>query len=138
MTGTGMQYIANGWLALQITHSNLSVALVLMASTVPGVLLAPIVGVYVDRLDRRILAASMDLFRACVLFGIPLLWWLHRLQPWHLYLMAFFPGVGDYTYNASVLGLIREVVPRDQLLLANSTIGRRFPHVRLYSIRYVM
>ena len=123
MTGTGMQLIANGWLALQITHTNLSVAIVLIASTLPGVLLAPIVGVYVDRFDRRILAASMDLFRACVLLGIPLLWWLHQLQPWHLYVMAFCLGVGDYTYNAAVLGLIREVVPADQLLLANATTG---------------
>ncbi len=123
MTGTGMQYIANGWLVLQMTHSNLSVAFVLIASTLPGVLLAPIVGVYVDRFDRKILTASMDLFRACVLLGIPLLWWLHQLQPWHLYLMAFFLGVGDYTYNTSVLGLIREVVPAEQLLLANATTG---------------
>lgn len=123
MTGTGMQLIANGWLALQLTHTSLSVAIVLMASTLPGVLLAPIVGVYVDRFDRRILAASMDLFRGCVLLGIPLLWWLHQLQPWHLYLMAFCLGFGDYTYNASVLGLIREVVPADQLLLANATTG---------------
>lgn len=28
MTGTGMQLIANGWLALQLTHTSLSVAIV--------------------------------------------------------------------------------------------------------------
>jgi MFS transporter, DHA3 family, macrolide efflux protein len=48
--------------------------------TLPGILFAPLVGVLVDRFNRRTLAALMDVFRAVVIIAIPILWWLYVLQ----------------------------------------------------------
>lgn len=121
MIGSGMQFIATTWLVSTMTGTNLSVALVLICSTIPGIVLAPIIGVYVDRLNRKYLAAAMDVARALVLIGVINLWWLGLLQPWHIYLMAFLIAVGDQIYTPTVLTLIREVVPREMLLTANST-----------------
>ena len=119
--GTGMQFIANSWLAIEMTKANYSVALVLICSAIPGILLSPAIGVYVDRMDRKLLASAMDVFRAIILLFVALLWWLGLLQAWHLYLMAFLVAMGDEIHKGSIRALICEVVPKKDLLSANST-----------------
>jgi DHA3 family macrolide efflux protein-like MFS transporter len=120
MLGTGMQFIANSWLALQLTGKSYSVAFVLVASALPGIVLSPLIGIYVDRFDRKWVAATTDLFRALILLGIPVLWWLGKLQPWHLYLTSFLVALGDEIYVPSAMALLREVIPTKLLLYANS------------------
>jgi len=121
LIGTGMQFIANSWLALELTDANYSVALLLGISSIPGILFSPVLGVFVDRIDRKLLAATMDLFRGVILLSVPLLWWFKYLQPWHLYLMAFLVALGDIVYSPSAKALIVEVIPQKMLLTANST-----------------
>jgi DHA3 family macrolide efflux protein-like MFS transporter len=120
MFGTGMQFIANSWLAMELTGASFSVAVVLVCSAVPGIVLSPFVGVFVDRWDRRWLSVCMDFFRAVILLAVPILWWMGQLQAWHLYVMAFFIALGDQVYNPSTMALIREVIPKEILLSANS------------------
>ncbi|RPI22070.1 MAG: MFS transporter, partial [Actinobacteria bacterium] len=55
LTGFGLAI----WV-FQETGSVTRLALVTLAVTVPGILLAPIAGVYVDRLDRRMVMFTMD------------------------------------------------------------------------------
>ncbi|MGB8957253.1 MAG: MFS transporter, partial [Tumebacillaceae bacterium] len=121
--GTGMQYVANSWLALQLTGSNASVAIVLLCSTIPGILLSPMIGVLVDRFDRKYLAVCTDAFRALVLIAVPILFMFDLLRPWHLYAMAMLVAIGDQIYSPSAMALVREIMPKDQLLNANSTTG---------------
>src|SRR5256885_13829291 len=51
--GTWMQTVALGWLVLQLTGSGTSVGLVTAAQFIPVLLLAPLGGVLIDRLDTR-------------------------------------------------------------------------------------
>ncbi|TWG25018.1 MULTISPECIES: MFS transporter [Geobacillus] len=119
--GNGMQYIANSWLALEMADANYSVGIVLICSALPGILLSPFSGVFVDWMDRKYLAASMDFFRALVLLSIPLISWLGELNIWHIYLMAFLVAIGDLVFQPAVIALIREIIPKNLLLTANST-----------------
>lgn len=122
-TGNSMQFIANSWLALELTGQAYSVALVLIASSLPGIVFAPVIGLFVDRIDRKWLAAIMDTFSALVLCAIVLLWYLKLLQIWHIYMLSFLLALSDAIYSPSITGLIREVVPQDELLYANTTSG---------------
>ncbi|MDQ0195352.1 MFS transporter [Paenibacillus wynnii] len=121
LLGTGMQFIATSWLAMQLTGNNASVAYVLIFTSLPGVVLSPVIGVFVDRFDRKWLAVLMDLFRAAVLVVIPFLWWEGLLEPWHLYTATFLIALGDEIYTPAAMSLIREVLPPKMLLYANST-----------------
>lgn len=123
MIGTGMQFVANTWLALQLVQANYAVAVILICSSLPGVLLSPLIGIIVDRFDRKFLAATMDLMRASVLFIVTAIWWLKLILPWYLYVMAFLIAIGDEVYKPSVLALVREIIPEDMLLTANATTG---------------
>jgi MFS transporter, DHA3 family, macrolide efflux protein len=119
--GTGMQFVANSWVALKMTESNMSVAIMLVATIIPGIVLLPFIGVAVDRRDRKKLCSAADMFRAIMIAVIPLLGMLGLLKIWHLYLAVFLVALGDQVYNASIIPLIREVIDKDKLLLANST-----------------
>lgn len=121
MLGTGMQFIATGWLAMELTGSSSSVAYVLIATSLPGIVLSPFIGAVADRFDRKWIAVVSDLFRALVLIGLPILWWLGSLEAWHLYLAAFLVAFGDELYAPAAMSLMREVLPPSMLLYANST-----------------
>ncbi|OLE22246.1 MAG: hypothetical protein AUG49_19805 [Catenulispora sp. 13_1_20CM_3_70_7] len=120
LTGTGMQFIGTAWLVLDLTGANRSIAIMLVCSTVPGIVLSPVIGVYVDRYDSRRLAAAMDLARAVAVLATAVLWYAGELRPWHLYLMTFLVAAGDAVYNPAVLCLIREITPAPLLLPANA------------------
>lgn len=121
--GNSMQFIANSWLALELTGQAYPVALILIASSLPGIIFSPIIGLVVDRIDRKWLAAIMDTFSALVLGTIILLWYVKLLQVWHLYALSFLLALADTVYAPAVTGLIRETVPQDDLLYANTTSG---------------
>jgi MFS family permease len=53
VAGTWMQQIAMAWLAYSLTHSALVLGLLGFASQIPILLLAPLGGVWSDRVDRR-------------------------------------------------------------------------------------
>ncbi|GHO50444.1 MFS transporter [Ktedonospora formicarum] len=123
VAGSGMQAIVTSWLVLQMTGTSLSIALLLIFSTFPGILFSPLIGIFVDRLDRKVLATSMDIFRAAVTVLILLLWEGHWLQAWHLYLAEALISLGDLAFLPAMMALLRELLSKEQLLSANATLG---------------
>ncbi|WP_057915463.1 MFS transporter [Peribacillus muralis] len=119
--GNGMQFISSSWLGLTMTQSNYTIAIILICSSIPGIILSPFSGVWVDRLNKRILAGFLDFFRALVLLIIPIIWWMGDLNIWHIYLMTFLVAAGDVLFQPTIVTLIREIIPRTLLLTANST-----------------
>ena len=53
VTSGAMLYILMPWLALNITHSSTGSGLMIALTSVPGLLLGPILGSFVDRIGRR-------------------------------------------------------------------------------------
>jgi len=82
--GTWLQLIATSWLVYRLSDSAFMLGLAAFAMQIPFLVLAPIAGVFVDRLDRRrvlmatnsIAAAQAILMFAVVALGV--------VQPWHL------------------------------------------------------
>ncbi|WP_034341737.1 MFS transporter [Deinococcus misasensis] len=118
--GDGVQFIANSWLALQLTGSAAGVGWVLFFSSIPTVFLSPFMGVYVDRLNRKNIAVTMDIVRALIILMVPVLYWTHGLQPWHIYLMSFMVAFCDKVFQPATRAMVRDVIPKEQLLHTNS------------------
>ena len=82
--GTWLQLIATSWLVYHLSGSTLLLGLASFAIQIPFLVLTPIAGVYVDRLDRRrvlvvtnAIATAQSAAMFCVVaFGV--------VQPWHL------------------------------------------------------
>jgi MFS family permease len=121
--GNGMQFVANVWLALELTDHAYGVPLVLLTTALPGVLFGPLIGVAIDRFPRRLLFVATDVAAALVLaVGLALVV-TDSLQTWHLFVIVFLMGLGESTAVPTGTTLVREIVPVDRLLAANATTG---------------
>src|ERR1700720_1380884 len=67
--GTGMNFAGVTWYVLSATHSTVSVSLIVILVTLPGLVVPPFGGVLIDRVDRRYLGVTLDAARAVIVLG---------------------------------------------------------------------
>ena len=82
--GFWLQQIATGWLIFKLSGSSLLLGLGAFAMQIPFLVLAPLAGVFIDRLDRRrvlIATNSVALVQAATMFALVA---TGTAQPWHL------------------------------------------------------
>lgn len=121
--GNSIQFVTRGWLALEITGQASAVGWVFALSMIPNVLLSPFVGVLVDRLSRKHLAACIDLFRALVLALMAILFYEGYGNIAALYTMTFLLSIGDSVYAMLSPALSKDIIPEEDLLPGNSWIA---------------
>jgi MFS family permease len=91
--GTWLQQIALAWLVYRTTGSVFLLGVVNFANQGPILIVAPLAGLLVDRLDRRrllILTQSLAAVQAAVLALLTL---TDTIQPWHIVTLAIFYGI---------------------------------------------
>ena len=82
--GTWLQLIATSWLIYRLSGSAFMLGLAAFAMQIPFLVLAPIAGVFVDRLDRRrvlLVTNSIAAMQALMMFAVVA---LGAVEPWHL------------------------------------------------------
>ncbi len=92
LTGTWMQMTAVAWLVWRLSHSALLLGLVGFASRIPTFVMAPFVGVLIDRVDRHrliILTQVLSMAQALMLAG---LMYSGRLAIWHIIVLSLLLG----------------------------------------------
>src|SRR3954454_2485752 len=82
MVGSGMNMAAITWYILQVTHSEVSLGVLVALQTLPSLFLLPFTGVLIDREDRRHLMLWLDSTRGLVILLVAILVFLHRVQVW--------------------------------------------------------
>jgi MFS family permease len=93
VTGTWMQQVALGWLVYRLTHSAFLLGVVGFAGQIPSLFLAPVAGVWADRLDRQrmvVATQSLAMVQALVLAALVL---GGKVAVWHLIALSLFLGV---------------------------------------------
>ena len=63
------------WWVMNVTSSGMAISAVALAASLPSIILGPIVGVYVDRLDRRWLMIMSDVVNGVIMASMALLYW---------------------------------------------------------------
>ena len=109
-------------LAYHISGGSTSVAITLLAYTVPAVLFAPPAGVIADRLDRKQIMLWCNFGRAGVVALIPLASIIPGLKGDFLHLLLItliFSAVGQL-FGPAEAAVIPTVLPRSALITANS------------------
>jgi MFS family permease len=110
LVGTAMTRFALLIWAYQQTHNATTVALLGFFSFVPFILASPIAGVWVDRLDRRLVMMFTDLGAGMMTIGMLGLYVTGNLQIWHLFIAAALTGAFEAfqmpAYSAATTMLI--------------------------------
>jgi MFS family permease len=120
--GTGMNFAGVTWYVLEQTGSPLKVSLITVLVTLPGLVVPLFGGVLIDRIDRRYLGMILDTSRGTLVLATAILVRLHLAHLWHIYTMVFFLGVGFAIYWSTTNALAQEVIPRGELVAANSAV----------------
>jgi MFS family permease len=115
--------IATTLYILEIAASATLVAAMMMAATIPLVLLAPVGGTVADRHSRRSILVATDFLRAAAIGGLAAILVWHPETWRHIALIitvATFNGVMSALFAPAFQALVPELVPIDRLPIANS------------------
>ncbi len=97
------------------TGSNSANALLILTFLVPAVLLSAVAGVYVDRIDRRLILIGTNLIRGVLFIGL----WAVGGNFWLIILLNTAISIVNVFFSPAEAAMIPEVVPRKLLTAAN-------------------
>lgn len=116
----GLSLVAFPLLAVDLTDDARLVALVTVFRFLPFLVVGLPAGVLLDRFDRRHIAVWAQLGRAATMGGVAAMVFSDRESIPLLAVAAFIVGVGEVLTDGGLPALVRELVERHQLEVANS------------------
>ncbi|MGH2543293.1 MAG: MFS transporter [Ardenticatenaceae bacterium] len=117
--GTAMTRFALLIWAYEQTESAMTVALLGFFAFVPFVLISPIAGVWVDRLDRRKIMLAGDMGAGVVTMGLLALYLTGGLEIWHLYLAEALSGAFEAFQIPAYTAATTTLLPKAQYARAS-------------------
>ncbi len=112
---TYMQQPTQAWLAFEITHSPLLLGLTWAAQGVPQMIIAPIGGVVIDRIQKRTLIMITQAATIALNLTIAILITLGHIQFWHILMASFMSGVTTAFNSAARNSIVAELVSKDNI-----------------------
>ncbi len=130
--GTQVREIALPLAAITLLHASAAQMGWLVAMRhLPMAVLGLAAGVWVDRLRRRPIMVVADLSRALLVGSVPVAFLVFdRLSMMHLYAVALGTGAFKVVYAVADRAYLPTLLPRDQLVAANSRIFFSFSFAR--------
>lgn len=119
--GDALYTFAIPWISYELTHSVIVMGSMYAVSVLPIVLFGPIIGVYVDRWDRRRLMMFADVTRAILVALVPFMQMLGILQLWQLYVVSFLLAGLSLLFDVSVVASIPNIIGNKNLTKANAS-----------------
>jgi MFS family permease len=116
--GDWFDTIAVYTIALTLTGSSRSVALIMVARFLPSVVMGPLSGVIADRFSRRRIMIASDLVRAIVVLGF--LFVRRPDQMWLVYLLTVFQLAFSTFFEPAKTAAIPSIVSDRELVPANA------------------
>ena len=110
--GSWMQATAQGWLVLDLTDSPAALGVVSALQTLPILLFSVLAGVVADRVDKRRLLASTQLFAAAVALVLAVLTTLGVVEFWHVAVLALLAGTATAIQTPAYQAIVSTLVDR--------------------------
>jgi MFS family permease len=113
-----MQSVAQSWLVYRLTGSAALLGFVNFANLIPVFLLSPLGGTAADRHSRQrilIITQIVAMVLAFILAGLTL---THRIQVWHLFVLAALLGINYAFYVPAQSAFVVDMVGKEDLMNA--------------------
>lgn len=117
--GDSLYTFALPWIAYQLTGSAVIMSSLFAINVLPIVLFGPLVGVIIDRYDRKKLLWIADITNIILVSLVPILHALHLLEIWHLYVITFILAVMSMLFDVTTVTVIPQIAG-ESLTKANS------------------
>jgi len=119
MLGDSVMLLVLSMWVKTLTGSNGAAGLTFFWMVVPA-LFAPLYGMYIDRIRRKPLLVWGNVLSAVMV--LPLLLVRDAGDVWVIYIVAFLYGISFVVLPAGLNGLLKEIIPVDLLVEANSSL----------------
>ncbi|MFW9808313.1 MAG: MFS transporter [Candidatus Thorarchaeota archaeon] len=131
--GTAISSLALLFYAYDLTGSAMAMAILAMVQTIPVVVFAGFVGVYVDQWNRKKIMVASDIVRAITILLIPLTIYFPTFLPtiYWVYLLTFIYATANAWFFPARSASIPNLVEGDELVAANSLSQMTFQVVQL-------
>jgi MFS transporter, DHA3 family, macrolide efflux protein len=103
------------WWLTESTGSGTVLAIATLVGVVPGVLLGPLAGAYVDRWNRRRIMIAADTLSAVAAAVLAYLFWTGGIAIWHVYLIMFLRSIFGTFHFPAMQAATSLMVPHEQL-----------------------
>lgn len=113
--GSALVQFALIWWLTQTTGSATMLAIASLMGLLPTVIVAPFAGVWVDRLNRRVIMIAADSVVALTTAALAYLFWLGVAEPWHVFLALFIRASAGAFQFPAMQASTALMVPADQL-----------------------
>ena len=120
--GDGVLLSAGPLLVVSVTVDPFAVAMAVFVQRLPWLLFGVLAGAIIDRVDRRLLVAIVDLFRAAVLALLATAIAFDSVSLALIYLAMFLLGTAETVADNASSALVAGAVPKVELGQANSRI----------------
>ena len=103
------------WWLTEKTGSATVLAMATLFAMLPQIVLGPLVGVYVDRWNRRVTMIVADSLIALASLGLAYLFWSGHVQVWHVYAIMLFREIGGTFHWPAMQSSTTLMVPEQHL-----------------------
>lgn len=106
-------------------------SLIALANGIPIVLLSPLAGAIVDRVNRKKIILAAQIAACLITVALMLLYQADALQPWHIIALVALNSVFLAFVLPTIAATVPLMVPKDQLTRANGMIALAFGIIQL-------
>ncbi len=117
-TGTWMQVMAQAWVMSSLTDRALLLGMVNFAAGIPTIALTMVGGSAADRYDKRKILIATQIVQSILAGILGTLVLTHRIQVWHIIVLAACLGVCIAFEMPAISALVPELVRREQIATA--------------------
>ena len=120
--GDGISKLALLWFVYSITGSPLKTTAIGLLQTIPPILCGPLIGVFVDRLPKKLLLIGSNVFRAILIGFVPCAISVDTFTVNFLYVLVLVDALAMAALSPTLTASIPMVVSRTQYTSANALI----------------
>ena len=120
--GDGISNLALLWFVYSITGSPVKTTIIGLLHTIPPIVLGPFIGVYVDRLPKKLFLIGSNAVRAVLIGVLPCAIQTDTFTVNLLYALVLFDAVAMAMFNPALTSSVPLIVPRAQFTAANALI----------------
>jgi MFS family permease len=120
--GDSLVKVALVWFVYTLTGSAMKMTIIGLLQTIPPFLLGPLLGVYLDRWQKKPVMVVVNLARAVMIVSIPILHALQLLSLNGLYVLVFLIAVVSALFGPALFSAVALIAPPQHLTGANALL----------------
>ena len=126
LVGFGFNLIAVSWMVLEETGSEFSLGKIMAAATTPGLILALVAGIIIDKVNRKWLLVILDAFRVIIITVFIYYFNIDGFSLTILYPVMMLMGLSNSLFWPTAQAFVQELVDEKDYFPANALLSASY------------